>query len=263
MNIKKNLLAAAIASCLSMGAQAGNIFITGHDADEHQNGAYMAAGLDYLLFGTAQAGNRNKNVAYLNTFGGGNAASPLSGKYNVTTFSANLAGISAALSGGYDAVMVGSGNDFSAQGALSSSASLFTTYFNGGGSLFVNTDEAGGQSWYNFVPQFGTTANNTISVAGVFTPTAAGTTIGLTNTIVDADITHSYYTGVNTSLFTVFETTATNPYGIPVGQAVAIGLKQATIDEGGNFVPEPATTALMMLGLAGLAASRKRKLAIV
>lgn len=263
MNIKKNLLAAAIASCLSMGAQAGNIFITGHDADEHQNGNYMAAGLDYLLFGTAQAGNRNKSVAYLNTFGGGNAASPLSGRYSVTTFNADAAGIAAALSGGYDAVMVGSGNNTSAKSALASAASTFSSYFNGGGSLFINTDEAGGQSWYNFVPQFGTTTNTTISVSGIFTPTAAGTTIGLTNAIVDADITHSYYTGVNTSLFTVFETTSANSSGIPVGQAVAIGLKDATIDGGGNFVPEPATTALMMLGLAGLAASRKRKLAIV
>lgn len=263
MAFKTKLLAAAIGAGLSLGAHAGNIFITGHDSDEHSNGTYMAAGLDYLLFGTAQAGNRNKTVAFIDTFNGANPTTPLSGQYNVSVFSADAAGINAALTGGFDAVMVGSGNSGTANTNLLAATGLFTTYFNGGGSVFINTDEGFGQNWFNFVPSFGTTVANTISTSGIFTPTAAGLAIGLTQAIVDADITHNYFTGVDTSLFTVFELTDQNNLGVPVGEVVALGLRAGRISSGGfssgTGVPEPATMGLMLLGFAGLAAARKRR----
>lgn len=264
MALKMKLLSAAVGVSLSLGAQAGNIFVTGHDSDEHFNGAYMSAGLDYLLFGTAQAGNRNKTVAFIETFNSsaGNVSSVLAGSFTVSTFSADADGIAGALGGGFDAVMVGSGNSSTANTNLLAATGLFTTYFNGGGSLYINTDEGFGQNWFNFVPSFGTTVANSISTSGIFTPTAAGTAIGLTQVIVDDDVTHNYFTGVNTALFTAFELTDQNNLNIPVGEVVALGLRSGIISSGGfssgNGVPEPATLGLMLLGFAGLAAARKR-----
>ena len=264
MAMKMKLLTAVIGASLSMGAHAGNIFITGHDSDEHSNGAYMSAGLDFLLFGTAQTGNRNKTVAHINTFNNAGVAGTLAGNYSVTTFSADAAGINSALTGGYDAVLVGSGDDSSANSALLAAAGLFTTYFNGGGSIYINTDEGFGQNWFNFVPSFGTTVANTISVSGIFAPTAAGSAIGLTQAIVDADITHNFFTGVDTSLFTILEVTEQNNSNVPAGQTVALGLRAGVISSSGfgssgNPVPEPTTLALMGLGFGGLALARRRK----
>lgn len=267
MNIKQKLLAVAIGVSLSAAAQAGNIFVTGHDSDEHSNAEYMNAGLDYLLFGTAQAaGSRGKTVAFIDTFNGANVAGTLTGSYTVSTFSADAAGIASALTGGFDAVMVGSGASSTANTALLAATGAFTTYFNAGGSIFINTDEGFGQGWFGFVPSFGATVANSISTSGIFTPTAAGSAIGLTQAIVDSDITHNYFTGVDASLFTVFELTDQNRFGIPVGEVVALGLRAGTISSGGFSsgtanVPEPATLGLMALGFAGLAAARKRQAA--
>lgn len=265
MAFKMKLLTVVIGASLSMSAQAGNIFITGHDSDEHSNGEYMSAGLDFLLFGTAQAGNRNKTVAHIDTFNNEDVSAALSGNYAVTKFSADATGINSALTGGFDAVLVGSGASSTANTELLAAAGLFTTYFNGGGSVYINTDEGFGQSWFDFVPSFGTTVANTISTSGIFAPTADGAAIGLTQAIVDEDVTHNYFTGVDTSLFTVFEVTEQNSLGIPAGETVALGLRAGRIGNGGfstsggNPVPEPATLALMGLGFAGLAMARRRK----
>jgi hypothetical protein len=244
-------------------AQAGAIFITGHDSDEHSNGLYMAAGLDYLNFGTAStiAGRTGKTVAVIDTFNGSGSTSTLPGTgYTVTGFSADAAGILAALTGSFDSVFIDSGTNSSAQIALAAASGLFTTYFNGGGSIYVNTDEGFGQSWYDFVPSFGAVVNNTISTSGAFSPTAAGLAIGLTEAIVDADITHSYYTGVNTSLFTVMEVTD-GLSGVADGTAVAFGLRDGSITGGGftTSIPEPSTVAIFALGLMGLASRRFKK----
>ncbi len=249
---------------LSLVAQ-GNLFITGHDADDHGNSAYTRAGLDYLMFGAAatpaQALTRaGLNVAYLANFNGG--TSTISGAgYNATFVDLNLASWTTTVaSGGFNALVIGTGQDYvSAAGstALNANAALFATYFNGGGSIFVNSEQGLGQSFYNFLPTFGVAGTNSIGDAGAFSVTPAGLLIGLTEAIVDADITHTTYSGVS-PLFTIFET-----YN-PTGEAVAIGLRNGTIGgggfQGGSAVPEPSTYGLMgAAALMGVVILRRRK----
>ena len=266
--------ASAVAAVLCLGAaqaEAGSIFITGHDSDEHNNQGYMSAGLDFLMFGQAGApastvDRATKTVAYIRTDLGSAPSGIAAAGYSVTTFNAS-ADISAVFGGGFDAIMVGSGGNGTHNTELVSHTADFTSYFNAGGSLYVNTDEGFGQSWFDFVPEFGTTTNNTISTSGAFTPTADGIDIGLSEALVDAHPTHSYFTGVDTNIFTVFETTDPASSAFP-GQTftVAFGASDITINEGGEFensIPEPAAMAIFGLGLAGmtLLGRRRRKAA--
>ena len=137
----------------------------------------------------------------------------------------------AAFTGGYDIIMVGSGGDDERRDALFDLKAEFETFVNNGGGLFIHTDQGFGQSWYDFAPQFGTTQNNTIGDSGIFTVTPEGTAIGLTEGIVDADITHSFYTDLN-PVFTIFELTDENDFDVPVGLPVAFGARGITIHDG-------------------------------
>jgi hypothetical protein len=269
----KILLTSAIAvgtmAALTSESSAGFLFVTGHDSDDHANGEYQQAGLDFLKFGAeatvAQAATRAAvKVGYLGNIDASSFGAAGSGYTNRTFIDLDLSGWETIAFGttagvnNFDILIIGSGADFvlnAGSAALNAQAAGFATYFNNNGGLYVNTDQGLGQSFYNFLPTFGA-SNNTISASGVFTATAAGLAIGLTEAIVDADITHSYYESVDTSLFTVFETynsVSTNP-------AVAIGLRNANIGGGGfsTSVPEPGSAmAGLAAGLVGLTRRRR------
>lgn len=259
-----SLAAGALAFGLAFQTHAGNIFVTGHDSDEHANAGYMGAGLDYLLFGAAAtpAQRAGKSIALLDNSGGSSAISALLGSgWGTATLFDTDSDFSAAFSG-FDAIMTASGNSSSLNSALIGASSSFASFFNGGGSLYINTDEGFGQNWYDFVPSFGTAVNNSISETGVFAPTAAGLAIGLTDPIVDADPTHSFYDGVDTGLFTIFEVTdSLLRFGSDNGKPVAFGARNLGIGGGGftgggPSIPEPGTLVLVGVALLGWAGAR-------
>jgi large repetitive protein len=210
---------------------AGGLFVTGHDSDEHANGPLMTAGLDYLFFDSASTEDARGGitVAVLDDSGGSSAVSAL----NALGWSATLFDTDADFSQAFtfDAIVVASGNSTNLHNALMANEQNFADFINGGGKLYINTDENFGQTWFDFVPDFGDAVNNTISVSGAFSPTTEGLSIGLTDPIVDLNPTHSYFTGVDESIFTVFE--VTDPEYFEDTIPVSFGSNNLTIGDGG------------------------------
>ena len=221
----------------------GRLFITGHDADNHVNLEFTSAGLDYLFFGKAAGANDQPyrlgaRVAFL-----GNTPALQSAvmSYPQPVFiDLDLPGWDALAfpSRPFDVIIVGTGLDYISNlgsTSLNAQKAKFETYFNNGGGIFVMSEQGIGQTFYNFLPSFATARQQNISASGAFTATPAGLAIGLTEAIVDRDLTHTEFLDVDTTLFRIFE--FYNPDLLPV----SIGA--SALIEGNIFVPKDSVVA--------------------
>lgn len=221
----------------------GRLVVTGHDADDHRNYNFMSKCLDYLFFGRIPTSSeipirKGARIAFLatNTFvwpsivdyPAPTSINPLLPKWDSLLFR----------DGHYDAILIGTGMDYLSRpgsDSVNTRRALFDQYFNRGGTLFALSEQGIGQTYYNFLPAFGSARQQSIgSVSGQFTVTPAGLNIGLTSANVNTDETHTEFVNVDT-LFQIFETYNRDTLPVTIGAS-------AIIEEGG-FIPIDSVVA--------------------
>lgn len=284
LGLPASLLAVACFSgALATSAQAGDIFLTGHDVDFHsgQRGFdlkvlnYLSGGpsasYNLAVIGTAGSGSADWSAtagggSYRGTFSGQVVASPTG--YGTTTFydaqafAALAPAARASILSGVGALVVlsqrecgGCSLTTTGSAALNSVAGDIATAFNAGLDIWGNTG-ANNPAYYGFLPASAVATGAPISGTSGFMPTAAGASIGLTSSMVNGDQTHNRFTSFAPA-FTVFETRGT--------EIISIGLKDGTITEGPGGpgittrVPDTGwTVALLGMALPGMAFLRRK-----
>ncbi len=270
MKFKTTMVALGIATAISGSAQAGSIYLTGHDVLLHsgQNN-YDGKILDYLRgAGTAsEIAAGSYDIGFVRGFSGSVGSvgvNTLEGFGTITTRDltsfADGAAFSSFLSG-VDVLVIPShttcgGCDLTTADAdiLESFSGEITSFFNAGGDIYANSG-ARDTTFYNFLPPSAVASGTSIGGSSGFTATAAGLGIGIANNNINGFPTHNRFNSFDPA-FTVFETRGT--------ETISIGIRDATIGGGGittgggSTVPEPGTIALLGLGALGLARSRKK-----
>lgn len=300
-NQRKWLMGAAAAvgvfALAGGNAQAGNIFLTGHDILLHDGGdGYDGIILDYLrgvgttsvtakadysiafvgtsgsgYAGMGDSGNTSGNFASLGNGAAINLDGTLTGYGSATFYDAQTADWGSVL--GADALVILSytgcgGCTLTSAGsaAVNAQAAAIALAFNAGMDIWGLAGD-GLASYYDFLPPGVAVTGPSIGGSN-FTATAAGVALGITPAMTDGDATHNRFTGFDPS-FTIFETR--NPDDL--SEIVSIGLQGGTITDGGIDTcgvpgapacpaPEPggmAGLSILGLGMAMLGISRRRR----
>ena len=254
-------LLASVLIGASLPAQAGSLYLTGHDVDFHDNQAgYDTKILSYL---TGLSDLSAVTVSYLH--GSGGVINPPSTgvikSYDVNTMS------DADWATALTSKILEIGSEASCGGCTIAAADItkiasrktqVIDYFNAGGSIWGNTSANVPGYYDSFLPLSLISTTAPLGTSSGFYTTPEGAAIGIVNANINGYPTHNSFANIP-SVFTVFEKLSTTA-GVQSesDRIISIGLRDGSITGGGGTggtivtgstaVPEPFTIVGTLIG---------------